>query len=165
MLLPSKAGGSGDGYAEAGGKTPPPRWPAQPVPAPDRTVARPGLLHGGEGIKRQPVVLGVWLAGPGRAASGPPGGQAAGAAQEGARTTGRPRAGKMFPGGHQDSAGEAGTTKARVPGKISDRPGERSERPVAGTDEAAQADPAGSHAARATDPKCTAADWRAAERG
>jgi hypothetical protein len=57
----------------------------------------------------------------------------------------------MFPGGHQDSAGEAGTKIARGTGKISDRPGERSERPVAGINEAAQADPAGRPATRTGD--------------
>jgi hypothetical protein len=58
----------------------------------------------------------------------------------------------MFPGGRKDSAGEAGTKIARVPGKISDRRSERSERPVAGTDEAAQADQAGRHTARTAWP-------------
>ena len=65
----------------------------------------------------------------------------------------------MFPGGHKDSTGEAGTKIARGTGKISDRPGERSERPVAGTDEAAQADPAGSHAARMACPWCKPDSW------
>jgi len=60
-----------------------------------------------------------------------PGGQAAGAAAEGARTTGRPRAGKMF----------SQRAPPAISGKrsLADR-GERSERPVAGTDTAAQAD-------------------------
>ena len=52
----------------------------------------------------------------------------------------------MFPSGQKDSAGEAGTMNARGTGKISGRPGERSERPVAGTDGAAQADQAGRRA-------------------
>jgi hypothetical protein len=38
----------------------------------------------------------------------------------------------MFPGRQIDSVGEAGTTRGRGPGKISARPGKRSERPVAG---------------------------------
>jgi hypothetical protein len=93
------------------------------------------------------------LKGPGRAARWPPGGQAASAAQEGARITGRPGRARCFPGGHKDSAGEAGTSTRPRPGKRSlTARGERSERPVAGTDEAAQADPAGSHAARTASP-------------
>ena len=51
----------------------------------------------------------------------------------------------MFPSGHEDSAGEAGTReKARGPGKdLCPARGERSERPVAGPGAVAQADQAG----------------------
>jgi hypothetical protein len=96
-----------------------------------------------------------------RAAWWPPGGQTAGAAQEGARITGRPRRARCFPGGHKDSAGEAGTRgRPAAREKISGRRGERSERPVAGTDAAAQADQAGRHAARTLDlvPACYGQD-------
>jgi hypothetical protein len=56
------------------------------------------------------------------------------------------RVGQDVPSGHirKGSAGAAGTGKARVPGKdLWPTRSERSERPVAGTDEAAQADQAG----------------------
>jgi hypothetical protein len=71
----------------------------------------------------------------------------ASAVQAGARHTGRPGQAKMFPAGprRQGSAGEAGTeSRWPAPGKdLWPARGERSERPVAGTSQAAQADKAG----------------------
>jgi hypothetical protein len=61
--------------------------------------------------------------------------------EEGARTHRLARAAKMFPRGHQTSVGEADTSKRPRSGERSlAAQGERSERPVAGTDAAAQAD-------------------------
>jgi hypothetical protein len=56
----------------------------------------------------------------------------------------------MFPRGHQTSADEAGTSNARDPRERSlAAQGERSEKPVAGTDAVAQADlPGQARAAR-----------------
>jgi hypothetical protein len=86
------------------------------------------------------LVAGLGTAGPSRQSG-------ASAVQEGARQAGRPGRGKMFPAGpkRQDSAGAAGTNSRRpAPGKdLWSAWGERSERPVAGTDEAAQADKPG----------------------
>ena len=66
----------------------------------------------------------------------------------------------MFPGGRKNSAGEAGTSKRPRPGKRSlTARGERSERPVAGTDAAAQADLAGRHAARTAGPLMRPGNW------
>jgi hypothetical protein len=67
------------------------------------------------------------------------------------------RAAKMFPRGRKTSAGEAGTRNARDPGRRSwAARGERSERPVAGTDAAAQADRAGRPARRLLSPSAPA---------
>jgi hypothetical protein len=64
--------------------------------------------------------------------------------EEGARTYRLARAAKMFPRGHQTSAGEAGTSNARDQRERSmAAQGERSEKPVAGTDAAAHCDPPG----------------------
>ena len=85
---------------------------------------------------------------------GRPGGVGASRRSGGTRRAGgarnRPaRAAKMFRSGHKDSAGEAGTNQRPRTGEGSlAAQGERSERPVAGTDETAQADQAGRHAAR-----------------
>ena len=89
------------------------------------------------------------------ARKGRPGGVGASRRSDGTRRAGgartyRPaRAAKMFPGGHKDSAGEAGTNEPPRPGERSlAARRERSERPVAGTDAAAQTDRAGRHAVR-----------------
>ena len=68
------------------------------------------------------------------------------------RCCGQPGRARCFPAGTRTAPAKPAPENARVPGKISDRPDERSERPVAGTDEAAQADPAGSHGARTAWP-------------